>query len=213
MKQFMKYCWVFVLFLGFGVLGCNSTKPAPKPKVSTSNWWEAPGNLQIRGYVAAFVGVANNQFNNLAAAQRSAELEAKRKIAAFLKTKIQSLSENWDKQAGDLLKKGSLSSFMNNETFTREFINTTLQGAMPLQYKNDGKNYYVLMGLRAQDFMDKLGQQIESNLDTMLLTDAMKNQARNRLQKLINEEKKKLNESAKFKVEEEGVTKKLVPVK
>ena len=157
------------------------------------------------GFIVTAVGSARIQ-GDVSSARMEAENEARRRLAAFLKTKIYSIAKNLDRQAGDLLRPSSLTSLVENETITLEVVQATLVGTVPLEYYTDWENdtVYVLMGLASQKFIQSFRHLVERHLDEMLPKregaklqdlDKMKERARKKLDQLLNQEVKRHEKS------------------
>ncbi|RME83191.1 MAG: hypothetical protein D6785_06970 [Planctomycetota bacterium] len=187
----------FVMGLLLNSLACNSQQTKQKP-----SWINSPSNVPLKGYIAAFVGTARIQ-GDVPSARQEAEQEARRKIAAFLKSEIRSITKNLDRQMGDLLNQNSLVSLVNNQTVTLEIIQASVQGSIPLEYYvcPEEDTVYVLVGLKAPQFLQKIAQVVETHLDEMIPpkkkaleeTEKLKSQARARLDALLKKEAEKYN--------------------
>lgn len=203
-----KTCFLvaLILFAGLGVLlgcgGSSKTPENPSTRVDPQgDWWNNPGVVQDR---LAAIG-ASPFLNNVSSARIAAETNARAALAATLKAKIQQLVENWSKEAGDLNIAKSLSSYINNETFTRQFVDTEISGARAHKYHldRDTNTQYVLMILdteKAQEWLSSVGNALSEQAlrdATLFKTEAMKSQARDRLDSLIDKEKKQAEEATK----------------
>jgi len=152
-------------------------------------WVDDPG--KVEGTLAS-VGMAIFVANE-GAARTSAEADARAKMAATLKSEINQLVEDWSKEAGDLQIAGSLSSYINNETFTRQYVDTEIRGARAQAYRKRGNTMYCLMLMdidRVKEWYDKMGSAIESEAlrdASLWKTEAMKSQARDRFDKIKKE--------------------------
>ena len=152
-------------------------------------WIDDPG--LVEGTLAS-VGMATF-VSNEGAARTSAETDARAKLAATLKSEINQLVEDWSKEAGDLQIADSLSSYINNETFTRQYVDTEIRGARAQSYRKRGNTMYCLMLMdteRVKEWYDAMGGAIEQEAmrDAALWkTEAMKSEARDRFEKVQQE--------------------------
>ena len=195
MKKPIFLCLLASLFL---LSACNGTpEKVDRPKAEVEEWWNEPGNLQVRGYKAVFVGSAPF-LGNTTAARNTSLRDGQEKVASFLKVEIRSLAEDWDKQTGDLMKKSSISSLVNNESFRQTFIKQCVSGSLALKYKKVGDVQYCMVGLKSTKFLQDFSNNVQERFTTMLLTDALKGQARDRLKEMVAKEEKKLSEAAKL---------------
>lgn len=200
-KSFMLFGLCLALIALVALPACNSTPPTQN---TDDPWWENPGSLQFSGYISAFVGSAEVH-GQKAAAEKRAFRSALDYIASSMGAEVQSLAEDWTKEAGDALKKNSQSSFYNNEVFQRTFVKQLVNGAQMIKNHTKGNTIYVLVGLRAADFFDKFQKNAESDLETLALTDVMKSDMRNRLDKMVKEKKEAAaNKAGKWKQQVEG---------
>jgi hypothetical protein len=151
-------------------------------------WWKRPGAL---GKYAA-IGTAKI-IGNEASARNRADVDARNKLAASIKATIQSISENWSQEAGDLTDESTLSSMMNDETFIRQVVDTTLVGSVVDRYESNGGYMYVLMKLESpDDFLAHLVSKVDENSkqdDALAETNARKSILRDRLDTVIEREK------------------------
>lgn len=188
---------VGALLLGF-VSGCGGgPQPAPvsnTPMSEVDEWWNNPGFIQ--DHLAA-IGVS--PLLNARAegpARTYAETDGRGKLAAVLKARMTQLVENWSKDVADLNKEASFSSYINNEAMTRQLVDATVKGAVPYRYKNTGTNVYVLMVLKdpsqwTKNLVDTVEEQALKD-ETLFKTEVMKNDFRNRMDKLRTEETEKV---------------------
>ena len=149
-------------------------------------WYKEPPLME--GKVTA-VGMSNFVGNEIAA-RRSAETNGRATLAAFVKTQIQSLTETWAKQAGSDKAVSSVSNYFNDETVTRELINTTLRGSRPVKYEKHGKYFYVLMVLDTDlyaKYWKKVGAQALEAEKALLKSQAMKEDYLSRMDRLIKD--------------------------
>lgn len=178
------------------VLGAScastSTDSGDPPAVNPDNvreWWKRPGEL---GKYTS-IGTAK-VIGNEASARNRADVDARNKLAASIKATIQSISENWAQEAGDLTDESSLSSMFNDETFIRQVVDTTLVGSVVDRYEHSGDYIYVLMKLENPDdflghLVSKLDEGSAAQDAALAETGARKSIARDRLDKVIQGEK------------------------
>lgn len=182
--------WAFVLVVSLGLLfslGCVS-----------SNWWDEPP--QMEGKISA-VGMARF-VGNEALSRTSATANARRTLAAFVKTQIQSLTETWGKQAGDDVAASKVSNYFNDENITRELIDTTLSGAIPVQYEKHGKYLYALVVIDIAKFAHYWKDIGSKSMDldkTLILSEAMKENYSNKMDKLIKDYLQKVSSGLQAK--------------
>ncbi len=152
-------------------------------------WWKRPGAL---GKYAA-IGTAKI-IGNEASARNRADVDARNKLAASIKATIQSISENWAQEAGDLTDESSLSSMFNDETFIRQVVDTTLVGSVVDRYGSEGGYLYSLVKLEnPDDFLSHLVSAVDEGSsaqdDALAETNARKSILRDRLDTVIQREK------------------------
>jgi hypothetical protein len=180
-----------VAVLGLVLAGCDSAEiKTSELGGDPTEWWTNPGLIQ--DYLAT-VGVAPILNERAEGPTRTyAETDGRAKMAATLKAKINQLVETWSKDVGDLVREASFSSYVNNEAITRQFVDTTIQGAVPYKYRNDGKNIYVLMVLKnPEQWVANLSDTVRDSMlqdETLWKTEVMKNDFRNKMDALRNEQ-------------------------
>ena len=179
-----------------GAAACAST-PAGTPvneKVhniegqNVYEWWNNPGDIDAMVAVGVSPVTAN-----LAMTRNSATVNGRAELAAMLKAKIQSMTENWAQDTGDLNNPASMQSLMNNETITRQLVDTELSGARAKKFHQEGNTYYVLVVLEdTSAWLDAVAEQMDETLiqdDTYFKTEVRKSEMRNKLDALVNSEK------------------------
>lgn len=181
------------MFLG----GCGGQQvPLDEVQGNPDEWWNNPGLIQDSLAVVGVAPLLNERAEG--SSRTSAEADGTAKMARFLKTRITQLVEDWSKNVGDLNKEASFSSYINNEAMTRQFTDTTLQGAYPYKYQKTKNNVYVLMVLKnpeqwvanlADDYRDQVLQD-----ETLLKTEVMKNEFRQRMDNLKDAEVNKMRQ-------------------
>ncbi|RME83197.1 MAG: hypothetical protein D6785_07000 [Planctomycetota bacterium] len=174
-EGFQKYSLFLVFCFILVSLSCAS-----------SNWWDDPP--QMEGKITA-VGMARYVGNDTLS-RTAAEANAKRVLAGFVKTQIQALTETWGKQAGNDQVASSVSNYFNDENITRDLINTTLHGAIPLKYAKHGKYQYVLMAIDTKKFAQYWKNAASKALEAkkvLLQSQAMKEDYAKRMDKIIEE--------------------------
>jgi hypothetical protein len=182
---------VLGLALGLAFTGCDSAEIKTSELAGNpEEWWNNPGLIQ--DYLAT-VGVAPLLNKRAVGPTRTyAETDGRAKMAATLKAKINQLVETWSKDVGDLVREGSFSSYVNNEAITRQFVDATIQGAVPYKYKEDGNNTYVLMVLKnPEQWVANLSDTVRDSMlqdETLWKTEVMKNDFRNKMDSLRNEQ-------------------------
>lgn len=177
---------VFVL-AGLALSSGCSSGPISIPRGDA--WIDDPG--LVEGSLAA---VGATQFvANEGQARTASEADARAKLAATLKAEINQLAENWAKEAGDLKIQDSLSSLINNETFTRQYVDTVIRGASAHKYRKRDNTMFCLMIMQPEkmkewytEMADALEQ--EALRDAALWkTEAMKSDARDRFDEIKKE--------------------------
>lgn len=173
-----------------GLVGCGGGPEMQQNQVEeVEGWWDNPGLIKTN---LAAVGVAT-VVNDMTAgtARRTAEVDARAKLAEALKSRIVSLSENWSKEAGDLIQgEKSMTSLINNESMIQQFANAVVQGAVPHQYKRipssgPGTQYVLMVLHNPEEWTQNLLDEVESQAlrdDTLWKTELMKNDFRKRLE-------------------------------
>jgi hypothetical protein len=183
---------IVALLAGLCVLsGCGGAPIVTDNReiVTTDEIWDNPG--MIRDHLAA-IGAAVH-LGNEAAARDSAAANGRAQLAATLKAEINQLIEDWSKQAGNLQIKQSLSSYINNENFTRQFVDTTIRGARAVKYARRGDTQYCLVILdveKTKEWYDQMSDALEQEAlrdATLWKTEAMKSEARDRFEKIKKE--------------------------
>jgi hypothetical protein len=194
----LKVLLVLFAVLSLCVAGCGAPEkkgPGAGPKVvAEDDWWNNPAS--ISDYLAAVGSSPIMSDYDIPGARQSAAVNGRKELAATMQAKIQAIHENWSKRCADLCDKESFSSYMNDERFVREFVNQKVRGAYVAKYKPVGKTMYALVVLKnvAAFFQDVIKDDSDRlKKDTTLLkTEAMKNMARERLDKMLKEEEEKL---------------------
>jgi len=169
---------------------CGSQPETLQEKISEAgDWWNEPGS--IRDTLAA-VGMANVRGTAQGQARNRAEVDARGKLAAAAKAKVQSLMSNWYKEAGDNLDERTLSSYANDEGLIRQMTDLDLIGARVAKYKLVGDQQYVLMVI---DDPAKWTKQVGASAkdralkdETLFKTEVMKRDFEEKLDKLINKD-------------------------
>ncbi|MEZ5963217.1 MAG: hypothetical protein R3F56_05145 [Planctomycetota bacterium] len=189
MFKFVTRCALPLLSGSVALFGtsCSSTPTSFQEKVAEAgNWIDNPGD--IRDTLAA-VGAAR-VMGNISSARNRAEIDARQKMAATARAKVQSLLSNWFKETGDMLDERTMSSYMNDEGIMRQLTDTEIIGARAAKYEVRDNTQYVLMVI---DDPAKWTQQVGSSLkdkvlrdETMFKTEVMKRDFEEKLDKLIN---------------------------
>lgn len=120
----------------------NSDQPAAVNPDNVKEWWKRPGLFGKYATVGTAKVVANQ-----AQARTRAEVDGRNKLAASIRSVIQSVQENWSQEAGDLLDEETLSSMLNDESFIRQMVDTTMMGSVVDRYEVADGYMYVLMKL------------------------------------------------------------------
>jgi hypothetical protein len=181
------------MFLG----GCGGQQvPLDEVEGDPQAWWDNPGLIQD---CLAAVGVAPllNE-RAIGPTRTSAEMQGRGVLAATLKARITQLVEDWSKNVGDLNKEASFSSYINNEAMTRQFVEAEIKGAYPYKYHQTKTNVYVLMVLKnpeqwVANLANEYGDQILKD-ETLLKTEVMKNEFRQRMDNLKDAEVNKMRQ-------------------
>jgi hypothetical protein len=127
---------------------------------------------------------------NLDLAEENARADALADVQSFLETTIERLNEGWASEAGDLLDRDALTSYINAEQFTREVISGSLSGARVIGKWNDDDNYYVWVKYNAEDaFLGNYSKSVASRLkqQTRELTTADRERMRKELERVVAE--------------------------
>lgn len=176
--------------------GCGGTPETVAEKIDeVSDWIDNPGD--IRDTLAA-VGSARIM-GNPSNARNRAEIDARNKMAASAKTKIESYATNWAKECGDMLDEKTMSSYINDESIIRQFTDTEIIGARPVRYKVRGEIQYVLMIIDdASKWTKQVGSSVKDRIlkdQTLFKTEVMKRDFEEKLDKLINRDAAAANQS------------------
>ncbi len=151
-------------------------------------WWNRPDAFGKYTQVGSAKVIGSET-----SARGRAEVDARNKLAASIKATIQSISENWSQEAGDLTDESSMSSMMNDESFIRQVVDTTLVGSVVGRYQISNGTMYVLMSLESPDeFLAHLVSKVDENSaadDALAETGARKSLMRERLDTVIEKEK------------------------
>lgn len=185
--------------------GCSSTPETLNDRVAEVNeWWNDPGAIRDTLAVVGMAPVGANK----AFARNRAEVDARNKMAATARAKIESLATNWAKETGDMFDERTRSSWLNDELLIRQFTNAEIIGARAAKMKEMDGYVYVLMVI---DDPAKWTQQVGSSLkdkmlkdETMFKTEVMKRDFEEKLDKLI-ERDSAAAEDAKQKFEQNYV--------
>ena len=181
---------------------CASPPPAGTPvseKVhniegqNVYEWWNNPGDIDAMVAVGVSPVTAN-----LSMTRNSATVNGRAELAAMLNAKIQSMTENWAQDTGDLNNPASMQSLMNNETITRQLVDTKLSGARAKKFHQVGNTYFALMVLEdTSAWLDAVADKMDEALiqdDTYFKTEVRKSEMRDKLDALISGEKSKVAE-------------------
>jgi len=197
MSKFTKHVLpVFAASLALYAAGCSSTPPTQAENIAAvTNWWDEP--VAIRDTLAQ-VGMARIS-GNKAFARNRAEVDARNKMAATAKAKIESLATNWAKETGDMLDQRTMASYINDENFIRQFVNDEIIGARPAKYHEQGDYQYVLMVIDNPDqWTQRVGTSLKDKIlkdETMFKTEVMKRDFEDKLDKLIKRDADALNDA------------------
>jgi hypothetical protein len=176
--------------------GCSSTPEDPGEASEGMEWWNEPGS--IKEYLAAVGAAPILNARMVRQARRGAEVDARAKLAATLKARITSLTENWDKSVGDMMNEKSFSAYVNDETFTRQYVDEELRGSQVVKYRQEGQTMYALLVLRnPAEWVDNIANELEEQAlkdETLLKTEVLKDDFRKRMDALKAEEEKKVQE-------------------
>ena len=89
-------------------------------------------------------------------------------------------------------------SLMNNESFTRQIVDTHIRGARMAKFHQDEQNVFALMVLSDPDtFVDNLVAEVQEQTlqdETYFKTEVRKGEARDRLDALAAQEKQAIAE-------------------
>ncbi|MFT5286307.1 MAG: hypothetical protein ACI8TQ_002475 [Planctomycetota bacterium] len=181
----------------FGAAACASAPPAGTPVSETVHniegqnvyqWWNNPGDIDAMVAVGVSPVTAN-----LSMTRNSATVNGRAELAAMLSAKIQSMTENWAQDTGDLNNAASMQSLMNNEQITRQLVDTELSGARAKKYHQEGNTYYVLMVLEdTSSWLDAVKSKMDEAIiqdDTYYKTEVRKSEMRDKMDALFNAEK------------------------
>jgi hypothetical protein len=167
--------------------GCSSTPSTPGEAADEVDWIDDPGS--IRDFLAAVGGAPCINDLMVPRARENAVVQARAQLAATLKAKIESLSENWAKDVGDLLDERTISNYANNEALVRQLVNTELYGSRPVKYEQRGRNMYALVVLEdPQKWVHNVGNSLKDQAlrdSTLFKTQVMKDEFEKKLDKLI----------------------------
>jgi hypothetical protein len=182
----------------FLVTGCSSTPDDVSPGEASEDieWWNEPGS--IKEYLAAVGASAILNPRMVRQARRGAEVDARAKLAATLKARITSLTENWDKSVGDMMDEKSFSAYVNDETFTRQYVDEKISGSQVVKYKQQGQTMFALLVLRdPTEWVNNITDDLEEKAlkdETLLKTEVLKDDFRQRMEALKAEEEKKIQD-------------------
>lgn len=176
--------------------GCSNTTTTEDLPGDPDEWWNNPGLIEDAMATVGMAPLLNPRAEG--PARTEAEADGRAKMAAVLKAKMNQLVENWSKNVGDLNQEASFSSYINNEAMTTQFVDAQIAGAYPFKYKKTQHNLYVLMVLKnPEEWVANLADSIRDQAlkdDTLFKTEVMKNQFRERMDKLKNADKQKIQE-------------------
>jgi hypothetical protein len=111
-------------------------------------WWQQPP--QEEGKVFAIGSVIKGK--NLSASRTFAIADGQAKLAMYLGSQVQALTEVYNGTGGDGVVPEGAPEFFNNESIIRSLTNTRLMGAKTLRYGSDEKYYYALLVLDMEAF-------------------------------------------------------------
>ncbi|MGQ9591647.1 MAG: hypothetical protein ACUVYA_15295 [Planctomycetota bacterium] len=190
----MSRCFVFVGFMGFvgvGILsGCGSEDVkagAGKERVNLPyEWWNNPG--EVDDHMAAVGASPCPNAASQGSARTFAEADGRQKIAASIQARITSLVENWAKIVGDTSDQQTFTSLINNEGFTRQFVDRSVVGARAVTYKYlpEEKTLYALMVVQdpAAWMVEFRENSLEKAAQTLLWTQAQKEDFRKKMDEI-----------------------------
>ncbi len=177
-------------------VGCSDKQTLPADEVpgSAVEWWNNPGDISDHLATVGVAPLVNPRAEG--PARRAAEQNGRATMAETLKTRITSLGENWAKSVGDLNVEASLQSYYNDETLSQQYSNVEIAGAQPYKYRITATNVYCLVVLKdPTQWTENVIEAISENAakdEAYFKTEAMKNQFRERIEKLKEEEKAKV---------------------
>ena len=179
------------------LLSCSASRESEHPRPVTVSE-EAPrwvydasagGDEKDQPFVYYATGHATIHMN-IDLAEENARADALADVQSFLETTIERLNEGWASEAGDLLDKTALTSYINDEQFTREVISGSLSGARVIGKWNDTDNYYIWVRYNAEDaFLGNYSKGVASRLkeQTRELTTADRERMRHELERVVSE--------------------------
>jgi len=177
------------------LLSCSASREAEHPRPTTVSE-EAPRwvfdsatgwDEKAQPFVYYATGRAAIHLN-LDLAEENAKADALADVQSFLETTIERLNESWASEAGDLLDRNALTSYINDEQFTREVISGSLSGARVIGKWNDDDYYYIWVKYNAEDaFLGNYSKSVASRLkeQTRELTTADRERMRKELERVV----------------------------
>lgn len=178
-------------------VSCASTETKGQPPVNdvvsingqnVYQWWNNPDDLGDGLYAIG----SSPTTRNISMTRTAATVNGRARLAAILSAEIQSLTELWAQDTGDLEDQDSMQSLYNNETFTRQIVNTNIRGARAKMFHDDNGTYYALVGLEdPATFQAAVKAQVEENFikdETYFKTEVRKDAARKSLDALLEKQ-------------------------
>jgi hypothetical protein len=157
------------------------------------DWINNPGAIKnVLGAVGS-CPIANPE--SVGIARDVAVENARVQLAATLESKVQSMSENWQKIAGIPGTKG-MSTYLNKERYTRIFVENATKNARPDRFEQrDGLLYAFVVLENAPQWIKDLGKSITEDAikDVALFkTEVQKDAARERADAYFKNEAEKV---------------------
>ena len=149
---FLSTSLVAIAAIGlFALPGCSEDRsPPPAQQTAMSNdvpdWVNDP--TQGGKYLFAAYGVSEYKMSGEAHQVQAATLDAQRKIAGVVKTKIEAVFKNWTREGGEITSQENRQMAMTmSEDIARSVTNQTLEGAVARARKVDPvtKRLYLWM--------------------------------------------------------------------
>ena len=156
-RYFFCFGWLFLLAIGSG---CPTISPRPE-------WIDHPAgdplskqHVVVVGSSSFLPGVPESEI------RKDAEVDGRKKLAAFLGIRIQSIARDYSQIVGDLKDSQSIVSLVESQELRQIVIQQTVRLSFVREFYPDReeKTLYCLMTLEEKNFRRTFMQTLEKNL-------------------------------------------------
>jgi uncharacterized membrane-anchored protein YitT (DUF2179 family) len=178
-KTFLFY--LIVISLSLGILGCTTTPAKP-------DWIDHPAahslakkHTVVVGSATLLPGVPESEI------RKDAEVDGRKKLAAFLGLKIQSIALDYSRIEGDI-KKNTVVSTVESQEFRQIVIQQTVRFSFVQEFYSDQENktLYCLMTLEKKNFRQNFLHQVDRTLEKQQIPSQERKKAINSLRDIVS---------------------------